>query len=134
MVLTYENDELVDIEDIRAELVESINNGQSVTSEDELTNELESYYNQALDVESEKYGYTVQRDFIGRIGKKILGKVQKLVCETADSTTTPTELVDIILDVISSVIPGGIIIKPIVKKLVQFIVKKGVTQFCAITF
>jgi hypothetical protein len=141
MLLFNQNHEQLNVGDIKAEL-ENVDHTE-VLSTKELENELGDYYNQALKLEGNKYQFTtkfanaatdnflVSESFFPKIGQDILEAIKKFVCGKVDGSSTSSEIIDVILDAIVSIIPGGILLKPIVKKLVKYILSIGISNFCS---
>lgn len=68
--------------------------------------------------------------FFPKIGKDILDAIKKFVCGKGGNSSNSDEIIDAVLNAISSIIPGGIYLSPLVKKLVKYILSIGVDAFC----
>ena len=139
MLLYNEKYQEIDIDVLKKELKNDPDMA-AAASQEEIENELGSYYNQAFALEAKAYGFNTMSletadalNFSLRgTGKKILEKIKKFVCSILSGESTINEIIDAVLDALASIIPGGIIIKSLVKKLLKFILDKGITKFCSI--
>lgn len=125
MFLQNENQELVNVEELKISLLDLKNIPD--TSSEELNKELENLYSMALAKET---GENVM--IAGTVVGDLLRKIKKFVCSKIDENSTTEEIIDAILQALASIIPGGIIIKLLVEKLVKFILTQGITNFCSI--
>lgn len=139
MLLFNENHEQLNVSNIKEEL-KNVDN-TPVLSIEEIKNELGNYYNQALKLEGNKYQFSTKftaaaddfldpEAFFPKIGKDILDAIKKFVCRKVGNSLNSDEIIDAVLDAVSSIIPGGIYLSPLVKKLVKYILSIGVDAFC----
>lgn len=63
---------------------------------------------------------------IGHIWNKLL----KIICSKFDENTEREELVKIIIQAIAKLVPFAIIIKPLIKIIIEYILKNGHTIIC----
>jgi hypothetical protein len=66
------------------------------------------------------------------LGKKILKKIKSSICGILNNESGEDDIIDAVLSAIIAIIPGGVIIKVIIKKLLQFILSLGIGKFCAV--
>ncbi len=102
-----------------------------LVSEEQLNLELKDGYEKAHSLEMASMG-TMSAGLFGVSIPDILKKVKKFICSIINENSTLEEIVDAVLQALSSIIPGGILLKPLIKKLVKFIFEKGVGAFCAV--
>lgn len=63
-------------------------------------------------------------------GENLWRKLKREICKNLNEDSTEVEVIDTILEVLSSLIPGGVIIKPLVKKIVKYYLSKGYRGIC----
>jgi hypothetical protein len=135
MYLVDENYQPLSVEDVKAYLL-NLDDVED-TDEETLDAELGSYYAQALQIEASKRNFQAQfltvsaEGFFPGIGS-ILDSIRRFICNIIKETSTRDEIIDAILDAISGIIPGGILLKPILKKLVKYILNLGFDGFCPV--
>ena len=142
MLLFNENHKQLNVSHIKEELRNTADT--VVLSTEEMETELGDYYNQALKLEGDKYQFSIKFNaaalsndffdpgtFFPKIGNDILKAIKKFVCQKVNGSSTSDEIIDAVLDAVSSIIPGGIFLKPLVKKLVKYILSIGVDAFCS---
>ena len=107
---------------------------EGLLSDDEMEIELEDYYNTALQVDvshlSSVKNLSKNLAKAQFIGGGLLRKVRDAVCKIIKATSTRDEIIDAILDAISSIIPGGIFIAKIAKKLIKYLLNLGFDAIC----
>jgi hypothetical protein len=142
MILVNENNELMTVKEI-SDLKQEIKNEYQTApdaNEEDLQSDLADYYLNAQKSDLAKAGLMAEIKTIqtsqtfSRIGfgRSIWQKVKKALCTILSGTSTIDEIIDAVLDVLSSIIPGGKILKWLVKKIVRYIIEKTVSMFCAI--
>ena len=104
----------------------------AVPNDAELESDLTGYYNQAAQLDVGQYHANLIAPSLGGIGKRILEKIRAFVCAILNSGSTAEEIIDAILKALGSIIPGGIIIAWIVKKIVKYLISRGIGAFCGI--
>ena len=137
MLLYNEKFQEIDVDTLKAELKNEMN--IPTPTEEEIEDDLGSYYSEAMALDTANYGLksvtlesVSDRSFSRRgFGKKILKKIKQFICGILDENSTVDKIIDAILNAIAAIIPGGVIIKFIVKKLLKFILSKGITKFCS---
>jgi len=138
MLLVNENHQQINVDELKASLKEIDTN--EVPTQEDLEKELGNYYGQALQTDTLQYGlqgvttqsFATQAFSPGGIGGKILAAIKKFICGILDGNSTEDEIIDAILNAIASIIPGGVILKPIVEKIVKYIISQGISAFCAV--
>lgn len=120
------------------ELVKEFGNLDDVTTptESELEQELGKYYEKALQAEAKSNNFAISftSNFAAAINVGgILKKIKDFICRVLTGSSTVEDIIEAVLDALSSIIPGGIILKPIVKKIVKYILSKGIDTFCAVS-
>lgn len=141
MLLYNELNQLVDLSVLKAELKEELKNESDniIPTEEEIENDLGSYYSQAMILESENYGFKTlalesfdSNSFsIRGLGRNILKKIKRFICSILNNESGEYDIIEAVLNAIANLIPGGIIIKFVVKKILKFILSMGVGKFCA---
>ncbi|MGM9510475.1 hypothetical protein ACS5NO_22265 [Larkinella sp. GY13] len=141
MFLQDENLKLIDVDQLKKELLDDIEN-EDIASEKEVEDDLGQMYLSASNATSQLYykddkiaNFASERALsfsLPKAGRNILKKVKEFICSFLNEGSTASEIIDAILDAIASIIPGGVIIKGIIKKLVRFILSKGIGVFCNI--
>jgi hypothetical protein len=134
MLLFNENHQQLDVEKLKARLLAGINKEER-SSQTEIESLLGDYYQQAYAIEAREYKFqpsVLQDHSLLDIGKKIFAKIKHFICGVLTSGSNATEIVDVVLKSLSSVIPGGIIVELIVQKVVNYIVKIGVGKLCVV--
>jgi len=142
MYLFDENFAPIDVEALKDELKEDQlkDTWTDEIDEGELEYELAEMYLTAADATAHSY-YSSEK--LARLaseralafspalaGKNIFRRVRTFVCKFLKEGSTLGEIVDAVLEALSSILPGGIIIEKVVKKLVRFIINRGLTRFC----
>lgn len=137
MLLYDENLQQLNVAELKAELLDVTDVAD--ISEDELELQLSEYYSNSLALDTAQYQLQVivspsilgiaEFSFSG-IGRRILGKIKDFICRLLNPDSGIPDLIDAIVDAIASIIPGGIIFKGVVKKVVKFIISQGIGAFC----
>lgn len=141
MLLQNEQLELIDPKKLKEELLKDFKNTDLV-DEESIENDLAHMYLSASNATASLY-YTNEKiaDFASNralafsfplAGKNILGKIRDFICKFLNEGSTASDIIDAILEAIASIIPGGVIIKGILKKLIRFILNKGIGSFCKV--
>ncbi|RYE43640.1 MAG: hypothetical protein EOP48_22830 [Sphingobacteriales bacterium] len=136
MLLFDEQNQEVDLEKFKADILNDVKlENLDEDNEESLEQDLAQMYTDALDSQFQEFdlndeggleGITV---FAG-LGKKILEKIRKLVCPKLGNDASRESITDAVLEVIASILPGGKIIRFVIRKLVHFIIGRGVQAFC----
>jgi hypothetical protein len=63
-------------------------------------------------------------------GGNIWKRLKTFVCTALQATSTEDDIINVVLDFLASVMPFGIVIGAIVKKIIRYILKKGIDGFC----
>ncbi len=58
--------------------------------------------------------------------------VKNRFCETVKSESTVGKIVELVLDVIAAIIPLGLFIKALIKKIVGFFIQQGIENICKV--
>jgi hypothetical protein len=127
-------------EQVKQELMEDLDE-VNVPTKDELTKELGSHYILANRMALGNYGLIADMKTVSgnksfslaKLGESILEKIKKAICAVLKGGSTVSDVIDAVLDAISSIIPGGVLIKSLLKKLVKYILSIGVNKFCGFT-
>jgi len=133
MLLYNEEFQQMDVNALKAELKNELD--IPVPTEEEIEEDLGLYYTEAKNLEAANYGFesmplvmaTDRRGF----GRKILRKIKQFICGVLDDNSTADQIIEAILNALATIIPGGVIIKWIVKKILKFILSLGISRFCA---
>ncbi|MDY0905210.1 hypothetical protein [Pedobacter sp. CFBP9032] len=114
----------------------------SIPDQDELEIELGDYYNTALTLDASNNDYTIKykgkalesnRGLFKINGSKILEQIRVLICKFLSREATLEDFIDIILEAIATIIPGGVFMEWLVKKLIKFLYNKGYDLLCPVT-
>ncbi|MGV3597396.1 MAG: hypothetical protein ACO1PI_05960 [Bacteroidota bacterium] len=65
-------------------------------------------------------------------GSNLWEKVRLHLCRILKKDSTASEIMDAIIEVLSSLIPGGVIIKIVVKKILKYVLDMGYDRLCPI--
>jgi hypothetical protein len=133
MLLYNEKFQQLDVNTLKVELKNELD--IPVPTKEELEEDLGNYYSEADSLEAANYGLepmplTLAANRKG-IGRKILQKIKQFICGVLNENSTIDKIIDTILNALAAIIPGGIIIKWIVKKILKFILSFGIGKFCA---
>ncbi|XZF12386.1 hypothetical protein ACTHGU_11385 [Chitinophagaceae bacterium MMS25-I14] len=140
MLLTDEKGMNINADGLKEDLLRSIDETPDV-SQEELENDLSGYYQAALTQDMRLNGAdeTGLRNLnmaaavaIWPFGKNILSRIRKFICKVLNGSSTTGDIIDAVLDAIASIIPGGIVIKAIIRKIVKYVLNQGVNAFCQI--
>jgi hypothetical protein len=139
MLLFNEARQQLDVDKLKAKLLAGIDKAEQAT-QSEIENLLGDYYGQAYASEAKEYKFdpaTLQNHLapnfsLGDIGKKIFAKIKHFICGVLTSGSNATDIVDVVLKSLASVIPGGIVVEFIVQKIINYIVKIGVGKLCVV--
>ncbi|NTE05230.1 hypothetical protein G6M26_51590 [Agrobacterium tumefaciens] len=114
----------------------------NIPDQNELEIELGEYYNTALTVDAASKNYTIKyaneafdadKSLYKINGRKIFEQIRVFVCAFLSKDATLEDFIDIILKAIATIIPGGIFIEWIMKKLIKFFYNKGYDLLCPVT-
>ena len=140
MLLQTENLEMYEANSItllKNELLQEFNNSSLTDltniTESSVEDSLKEWYNQASEIYSNDLydEHTTRIRRLGLFGKRRLWKkIRKYCCEFLKEGSTEEDIINVILEAVASIIPGGIIIKALLKRLVQFILHKGYASLC----
>jgi hypothetical protein len=130
MFITNEQGQVLPADELKRDIVDNIDR---IARPDTATleAELENYYALALNKHTKELSLTIaSMPSLAGKGGGILNKIKKFVCSIIGDKSTTGEVADAVLQAITSIIPGGIIIKVVVEKIVKLIVSQGVGAFC----
>lgn len=102
-------------------------------TEEDLETSLLNWYNKANQIKRSNLtkATSLQENVVDSFGiKKIWEKIKAELCKKLNPDSSPEKIVDAILSAISAIIPGAIIIKPLLDKLVRFVLKMGYSRLC----
>ncbi len=133
MVLTdFETQEEVDIQDISASLSGGITQSD-IPEKKAVEEQLEANYQQALAAQTKNFGINdAPAMFMGGFGKKILKEVKKVVCSKVDENTGSDQILELVVGALTTIIPGGLLMKPVVNMVTKLIVGQGISTFCEV--
>jgi hypothetical protein len=130
----------LDYDVLKADLLNTIDDEEILTEED-VKQILASMYTQAGTKLSSLY-YT-DADAVNQVkamqfsfdlaGNSIWQELKKFLCEVLNELSTDAEIVDKIIEFLLSIIPGGIIISFLVKKIVKYILNLGYQELCPVS-
>jgi len=131
--------EQINVDDLKSELLSEVDSTEMPT-EQEVKNALAEMYQQAANATAPMY-YNNAESFIAQkstnyslqlAGNNIWERIRKYFCEFLNQDSTAGDIIDAILDFLASIIPGGIIIKLLVKKIVKYFLNMGYEALCPI--
>ncbi|KOS06544.1 hypothetical protein AM493_11240 [Flavobacterium akiainvivens] len=120
--------------EVKAEDVE-----QNITEQD-IENGLAELYVDAADAtapmlyaSTESFISTRRQNFSAEFaGRGLWRKLIRFLCKVLNATSTAGDILAAILDFIVSVIPGGIVFKGIIKKILKYFLNKGYNTLCPV--
>jgi hypothetical protein len=65
-------------------------------------------------------------------GSNIWEKVRLHLCRILKKDSTASEIIDAIIEVLTGLIPGGVIIKVLVKKILRYVLDMGYDRLCPV--
>mgnify|MGYP000949118464 CR=1 FL=1 len=65
-------------------------------------------------------------------GKKIFKKIKEILCKYINNDSSIEKITDWVIKALAVIIPGGILIGTIARKIIYFILKTGISAFCKI--
>lgn len=99
---------------------------------EEAKNTLIEYYNTASEITNDHYFPKSQHanklGFFGRL--KLWRNLKKGICAMLEEGSTVEDLINAVLEVLSKIIPGGILIQYLAEKLVKYFLKRGYEKIC----
>ena len=98
----------------------------------ELEADLSEYYIQADQADKSQYNLNGLAPVAANFGGSIFEKIRKFVCSILSADSTAQDIIDAILDAVSSIIPGGVFIGWIVKKAIRYILNLGYQALCPV--
>lgn len=124
-------------------LKQSLKNLDDVSepTQEELEQELGDYYDTTLTVDAASRNYVVKYNNANLMatanlfsvnGNSIFTRIRQAVCAAINALSSVDEIIDAILNAIASIIPGGVIIEWIIKRLVKFFLNKGFAWLCPV--
>ncbi|SEI40351.1 hypothetical protein SAMN05216327_101274 [Dyadobacter sp. SG02] len=141
MLLQDENLDLIDVDSLKKEIERDLPE-TPVLTEDEIEDDLAEMYLSASNVTASLYynnekiaalASTRARSFAARrAGRGILKKIRDFICRFLNEGSTTSDIIDKILEALASILPGGVIIKFLVKKIVKFVLNRGIGAFCRV--
>jgi len=129
----------LDADELITEVAAELPSTEQINDTD-LQAELGKYYQQALQADlientlasPEETALSFLNINFSNIGKNLLEKIRKIVCSVLVPLSTEEDVIQAVIDALSVIIPGGMIVKVIVKKIVVFIIKQGIGSFCPV--
>lgn len=138
-VLFNEQLALLDTAALRESLLNEYNETKAqkldAITEAELEADLQEWYNTADQInDNDIFGVAFQQSVkIEIFGiRKIWERIRKVLCKFLSAGSTASEIIDAILNAIAAVIPGGIVIKWILNRLVRFVLETGYQRLCPV--
>lgn len=138
-VLFNEQLALLDTAALRESLLQEYNATKTqkleAVTEAELEADLREWYNTADEInDNDIFGVAFKQSVkIEILGiRKIWERIRKVLCQFLSAGSTASEFIDAILSAIAAVIPGGIVIKWILNKLVRFVLETGYQRLCPV--
>ncbi len=131
--------EPLDYNVLKSELLNDIENEPNPTL-NEAKEALAQMYSQASEATAQLYysnleSFTQAKNLnfsFSLAGFNLWEKLRKFLCKFLSADSTSAEIIDKIVEFVVSVIPGGIIIKYLLKKLVRYVLDLGYAQLCPI--
>jgi hypothetical protein len=135
MVVTdLETQEEVEVGELRAAISPKNISKDKLPSRAQVEKELEKNYHKALAAQTKKFGFDEPPAmFLGGFGNKILDHVRNLVCKNVTGEMEPDDVVTMIIEALTTIIPGGFLMKPVVKLVTKFILGQGIVAFCSVS-
>ncbi len=65
-------------------------------------------------------------------GSNIWEKVRLHLCRILKKDSTASEIIDAIIEVLAGIIPGGVIIKILIKKILKYVLDMGYDRLCPV--
>lgn len=138
-VLFNEQLELLDAVALRENLLKEYNETKvqnlATITEGELEKDLQEWYNTAEQInDNDIFGVgSKQSEKIGIFGiKKIWERIRKVICKILATGSTASEIIDAVLSAIAAIIPGGIVIRWILNKILRYILDAGYQRLCPV--
>ncbi len=113
----------------------------NVPEQDELETDLGTYYDKALTTNAAINNYAVSYDsanfatiqnLFRANGLGLFERIRRAVCAGINALSSIDDIIDVTLKAVASLIPGGIIVEWIVKKLIKFFLNKGYDWLCPV--
>jgi hypothetical protein len=110
-------------------------------TQEELEEELGDYYDKALHKDASSKNYLISYNSMAiqttaelfRInGRGIFAAIRKGVCAIINALSTIDEIIEAVIKVVVSLIPGGIIVERVIQLVVKFFLKKGYDWLCPV--
>lgn len=124
------------VSEFSAAILEDLNN-QEVPTEDEIQTDLGNYYLETITQDAGAMGVSTALsvniesiDILG-FGRKLWDQVKDYICPVITDQDTQDTVLDWLLKALSAIIPGAILVDWLVKKLLKFILHKGIGNLCA---
>ena len=137
MYLHDENLELINSDELIRELLEdkTLLEGKKISSKEAEELLLEWYNKSDYFISnilfSRQYLIMFEERRFLRLGD-LLKKLKKIVCRIIKDTSTAEDIISAILEGIAVLIPGGVVIKTILKKIVKYFLERGYQKICEI--
>lgn len=137
MYLHDENLELINSDELIRELLEdkTLLEGKKISSKEAEELLLEWYNKSDYFISnilfSRQYLIMFEERRFLRLGD-LLKKLKKIVCRIINVTSTAEDIISAILEGIAVLIPGGVVIKTILKKIVKYFLERGYQKICEI--
>lgn len=105
---------------------------KSTVDSEEAKNTLMEYYNTASEITNDHYfpksHHANKLSFFGRL--RLWRNFKKGICGMLQEGSTVEDLINAVLEVLSKIIPGGILIQFLAEKLVKYFLKRGYEKIC----
>lgn len=142
MILVNENNELLSMNQVKLlkEEIRSDYLAAPLPTEEELELDLSDYYVQAQRTELQSLGYIASIKSIQSggtfsrlgFGRGLWIRLRNILCKILNAASTIDDIIEAILAALASIIPGGVIIKWIVKKIVHYVINLGYQRLCPV--
>lgn len=114
--------------------------GEALASEDEIVLDLGKNYKEAAEVNSNnllKSAIAVNAarasefsaDFTGR---RIWENLRAYLCKVLNAASAAEDIIEAILDFLVGIIPGGMVLKAIVRKILKYFINLGYNALCPV--
>lgn len=139
MYLLNEELQPINVESLKKEILAEID-GQPAVTEAEIEAELANGYLVGITSTAKMISRTPDLfetaskvNFSPQLaGSNIWEKVRIHLCRILKKDSTASEIMDAIIDVLTSIIPGGVIVKIVVKKILKYVLDMGYDRLCPI--
>lgn len=139
MYLQNLNLQQVNALEFKADVLNSYAN-ETDPSEDEIEEGLGQNYLEAANAVTPVY-YEFATNFIASRetnysihfgGRNIWQRLKAFLCKVLNATSTAGDIIDAVVEFLLSIIPGGIVFKAIVKKIIKYFLNRGYAAMCPV--